>query len=207
MDYKSNSNKSKEPAKPKVVKKIDRVVTGEVIVHKKTLGEKIKGIFIEADFKNVARYIVSDVLLPAARNTIVDASTKGIERMMYGETAIRRRNLGAGPRVTYNAPVNRGYRESSSVIPARVPGASSGPRHSLNEFILTSREEADLVVERMNDIIDQFEVASVADLNDLVGFPTSYTDNKWGWIYLGDVQIRQVREGYLIDLPSPEPIT
>ena len=59
----------------------------------------------------------------------------------------------------------------------------------------------------MNDIIDQFEVASVADLNDLVGFPTSYTDNKWGWIYLGDVQIRQVREGYLIDLPSPEPIT
>ena len=83
MDYKSNSNKAKEPSKPKVEKKVQRVVSGEVIVHKKSLGQKIKGLFIEADFKSVMRYIVSDVLLPAARNTVVDASTKGIERMMY----------------------------------------------------------------------------------------------------------------------------
>ena len=58
----------------------------------------------------------------------------------------------------------------------------------------------------MNDIIDTYEVVSVADLNELVGLPTSYMDNKWGWIYLGDVQVRQIREGFLIDLPSAEPI-
>jgi len=145
-------------------------------------------------------------MLPAARNLIVDASTKGIERMIYGESAMRRRGIGApGPRVTYNSPINRGG-YSPSRPPSITPGESRSPRHSLNDFILSSREEAELVLERMNDIIDTYEVVSVADLNELVGFPTSFVDNKWGWIYLGDVQIRQIREGYLLDLPSAEQI-
>ena len=156
----------------------------------------------------MTQYVIYEVLIPAARNTIVDASTKGIERMMYGESAIRRRNLGAGPRITYNNPINRpGYRDSAPPRPTPlVPGESRSPRHNRDDFILSSREEAELVLERMNDIIETYEVVSVADLNDLVGFPTSYVDNKWGWSYLGDVQIHQVREGYLINLPSAEPI-
>ena len=106
MDYTSNSDKAKsKPDKPQ--KKIDKVISGDVVVHKKSIGRKVKGLFIEADIKSVARYILSDVLLPAARNTIVDASTKGIERMMYGEAANKRRNFSTGPRVTYNSPVSR----------------------------------------------------------------------------------------------------
>ena len=58
----------------------------------------------------------------------------------------------------------------------------------------------------MNDIIDTYEVVTVADLNELVGFPTNHVDNKWGWSYLADVQVRQIREGYLIDFPPAEPI-
>jgi hypothetical protein len=62
------------------------------------------------------------------------------------------------------------------------------------------------VLERMQDIIDKYEVVSVSDLYELLGLPSSYQDNKWGWNYLGDVQVRQIREGYLIDFPSAEPI-
>ncbi len=35
-----------------------------------------------------------------------------------------------------------------------------------------------MVLERMNDIIDTYEVVSVADLHDLVGRPKSYVDEK-----------------------------
>lgn len=205
MDYQGNAKKAKnEPAVPK---KIEKVISTEVVVHKRSLGQKIKDLFIEADFRSVAHYIVADIMLPAARNLLVDASTKGIERMVYGEQAMRRKGIGAGPRVTYNSPINRSYSASSPPRSALIPpGDVRTPRHSRDEFILSSREEAELVLERMNDIIDTYEVVSVADLNDLVGFPTSFVDNKWGWIYLGDVQIRQIREGYLIDLPSAEPI-
>lgn len=208
MDYQGNSKKEK------VVdqipdKKVEKVIVGEVVVHKKSLGRKFKDLFIEADFKSVVRYVSMDVLLPAARNMIVDGASKGIERMMYGDSAIRRRNYGAGvgPRVTYNNPINRGYRNAPSPRPPLGSLESrSAARTNREEFILSSREEAQLVLERMNDIIDTYEVVSVADLNDLVGFPTSHVDNKWGWLYLGDVQIRQIREGYLIDLPQAEPL-
>ncbi len=207
-DYQGNAKKNKPEEKPE--KNIEKVVVGDVIVQKKSLGRKFKDLFIEADLKTVVRYVCSEVLLPAARNMIVDASSKGVERMMYGESAMRRRNYGAGPRITYNNPINRGYRDVSyRDASSRQAPPTTGPtttRQSQDTFILSSREEAELVLERLNDIIDTYEVASVADLNDLVGLPTSYVNNKWGWIYLGDVQIRQIREGYLIDLPPAEPI-
>jgi hypothetical protein len=210
IDYQSNTRKDKEKAKNKEgrpEKKLEKVVTGDVVVHKKSIGRRVKDIFVEADFRSVGVYIVMDVLIPAAKNMMVDAGTKGIERIFYGESAIRRRNFGPGPRFTYQSPISRSYRE-----PERIrygPVAQALPRavsRSRDDFILASREEADLVLERMNDVIDTYEVVTVADYNELVGFPTTPVDNKWGWIYLGDVQIRQIREGYLIDLPSPEPI-
>lgn len=205
QDYTGNSKKAKEEPK-KIDKKVEKVIVGEVVVQKKSLGRKIKGLFVEADLRSVISYVASDVLLPAARNMIVDASTKGVERMMYGESTIRRRNYGTGPRVTYNNPINRdrGYRDSA--LSRRPPGGGRAARRGRDDLILSSREEAELVLERMNDILDTYEVASVADLNDLIGEPTSHVDNKWGWVGLHDVQIRQIREGYLLDLPPAEPI-
>ncbi len=208
-DYQGNSKKMKETEKVPV-KKIERVVDNEVVVQKKSIGRKFKDLFIEADLKTVLRYVGSDVLLPAARNMIVDASSKGVERLLYGDSAIRRRNYGGGSRVTYNNPINRGYRDGVPFqTPRNAPSISSEPRSSRygqDNFIISSREEAAIVLERMNDIIDTYEVASVADLKDLVGIPPTHVDNKWGWIYLGDVQIRQIREGYLIDFPPAEPM-
>lgn len=205
-DYVGNSKKDREK-KVREEKKVERVTSGEVIVQKKSLGRKFRELFIEADFKSVVHYVIYEVVLPAARNTIVDASSKGIERMMYGETAMRRRGYGAGPRMIYNNPIQRGYGDQvpRGVMP-QLPSRTIPSRNTRDDFIIATREDAVLVLERMNDILDKYEVVSVADLNDLVGIPTSHVDNKWGWIYLGDVQIRQVREGFLIDLPQAEPI-
>jgi hypothetical protein len=91
-------------------------------------------------------------------------------------------------------------------IPDQGPRSIRVNRRDANDIILTSREEAELVIERLIDIIDKYDVASLADLNDLLGLPTSHVDNKWGWTYLNNVEIRQIRNGYLIDLPSLEEI-
>lgn len=206
MDYQGNAKKDKvDKVLPE--KKIEKVISGEVKLQKKSLGRKIKDTFIEADFKSVSRYVVVDVLFPALRNMIVDASQKGIERMVYGERVMRQRNFGMGPRITYNNPIDRGYRNASPL--RNAPPVTADPRslrQSQGDFILSSREEGEQVIERLNDIIDNYEVASVADLNELVGFPSSHVDNKWGWTFLGDVQVRQVRDGYMLVLPAVEPI-
>ena len=55
-------------------------------------------------------------------------------------------------------------------------------------------------------IIEQYDVATLGDLKDLLGLSTEHTDNKFGWTSLGKVEIRQVREGYAIDLPRMKEI-
>lgn len=212
MDYNSNSKKSKEESEDKTTDKvIEKVVVSEVIVRKKPLGRKIKDIFIEGELRNAARFVAADVLLPALRNLLVEASNRGIERVVYGES-YRRTGYPPqyGSRTIYNSPINRdrGYSPQSSrphVIPAQTVNRSQARRDGF-EIILSSRAEAETVLERLTDILDQYDVASVADLHELVGVPASHVDNKWGWTVLNGVQIRQIREGFLLDLPAAENI-
>lgn len=208
MDYQSNSKKDRVES-PKPEKKIERVTQQEVILQKKTIGKRLKGVFIAADFGSVVRYVVYEVLIPAARNMVYDAATKGVERTIFGDNAIRRRNtnLFGQPRFQYNQSVSRPYNNPNNPLAPQLTQGPRGPttmRSASDTFILSSRQEAELVLERMNDCIDQFDVVTVGDLYELIGAPSNHTDQKWGWTVIGDAPIRQVREGYVIDLPPTE---
>lgn len=210
MDYPSNSNK-KENQKNIPEKKIEKVIEGEVIARKKTNTSKFKSIFFGGEFKGAFRYILADVLLPAARNLLVDMTTKGIETVVYGDskTNSNRRRPEYSNRIQYNRPVNRGQEPRDRPF---MPGQrQSNPyrsevRQQSSDIILATREEAERVLERMIDIVDLYDVVSLADLYDLVGLPNTHTDNKWGWTYLNNGLVTQVREGYLLQLPPMEAI-
>lgn len=204
MDYQSNSRKDKEE-RPE--KNIEKVITGEVVQKPKSLGRKFKDTFFGGDGKQVARFIGADVLLPAMRNLLVDIITKGAEQMIYGDRNARRRdsrtNYGAQYTVS-RAPTNPFSFDPRSPITVVPRGRQN--RHEIGEVILASRPEAELVVERLNDILEKYDVASLADLYDLLGLPTSHIDNKWGWTFISNVPIRQIRQGYLLELPPLEEI-
>jgi len=201
-EFPPNSHKSQNPKKEK---QIVKVVTTDVITRKKPLGRKFKEIFFGGDFKSTAFYVTTDVILPAIKNMIVDASIGGIERVVYGETRSQRRRSSSEyrPRVSYNNPMAREPRDRSGRLPDQPPVRG---RHDADQLILANREEAELVVERLGDILDQYEVASVADLYELIGAQSSHIDHKWGWTSIKSVEIKQLREGYLLDLPPAEPI-
>lgn len=205
-DYAGNSKKSKASAEPKPEKDLEQVTTGDVIVKEKGMGSRIRSLFFGEDFRNVVRYVTADVLLPAARSLIVDMTTRGVERAVYGETPRRQKAPAYHGYTSYQTPVSRqGPMMLPNQPPHYPPARVSSPRPG-QEVILSTRDEAELVVERMMDVLAQFEVVSVADLNELIGVQSKHTDQKWGWFFLGTVQVRQVREGFLIDLPSAEPI-
>lgn len=209
MDFPGNSH-TPQPKKEVVPKeKIEKVVSGEVIKRNKSLGRKFKDIFFDGQFKAAAKYIVTGVLLPSFKNMVVDATTKGVERMVYGENAPRRPPTSildyGRPKISYNTIADRSVRPGRSVmLPDQPPLMNS--RRDVGEIILPNREDAELVLERLNDIIEKYEVASVSDLCELIGLPSTYVDNQWGWTSLGYSGIRQIREGYLLDLPTLKPI-
>lgn len=202
-DYAGNSKKQKQKEEPKEErKKLEPVVSGEVIVKERGIGSRVKSLFFGEDFRNVCRYVASEVLLPAARNMIVDMTTQGVQRAVWGESQRKQKAPQYQSHVSYNTPVTRSM---TAPTPSYSPARPSSTRQS-SAIILETRDQAELVVERMIDIIRQFEVVSVADLNELCNIESQYTDQKWGWFYLNNVQVRQVREGYLIDLPPAEAI-
>lgn len=201
-DTNYQGNQTNKPKK-RAEKAVAKVVSNEVTVKKKSLGRKIKDLFIEADFRTVARYVVSDVLIPAAQNMIVEASTKGIERMFRVDSTHRRIH-GPGPRYSYQSPVQRGYSPLRNAPPVRM--GPRGSRNTVDEFIISSRPEAEEVLERMNDILETYEVVSILDFKELLGQPNNPVDNSWGWTFLGTVPIRAFQDGYFLELPPAEPI-
>ena len=210
MDYQgTNKPKKVEPdSTPKSDKKLEKVVSGEVVTRKRPLGQRMKDVFLGGEFKSAAQYIAAEVLLPAVRNLLVDATTKGVERVVYGEsTQSRGRQQDYRPRVTYNDPIRRYPTTGSVTQRGNLPDQpSQRARHDRTELILSSRADAETVLERLSDIIDRYAVASLADLHELAGIPTTHVDTKWGWESIRFAEIRQIREGYLLDLPPAEAI-
>lgn len=178
------------------------VSADSVVVQKRGLGSKIKDLFIAADFRSVGSFVIMDVLIPAARNMIVDTAEQGIRRMMYGETTRRAPGTGITSRFSYQTPVQRDWRDPRT----RPPQGQRIPRANRNDFLLQTKEDADLVVDEMYNILNVYEMVTLYQLKELLGLPGSHTDNKWGWFDLRGTSIRQVRDGWLIDLPPEEAI-
>ena len=78
--------------------------------------------------------------------------------------------------------------------------------YSYDDIVLESRGEADAVLSRMDEIMEEYDIVRVADLYDLVGITGDYTDNKYGWTNIRDAKVVRVRDGYKIQLPRAMPL-
>lgn len=199
-EYKPNSHKVKaeKSAEKLPDKKVEQVTKGKVKTKKKSGTNKFADVFISEDISNVKDYIIYDVLLPAAKKTISEIVSNGIDMILYGET--RSKSKSRGSKVSYSKYYedrDDDYRRSSR---RRAVG------YDYEDVILESRREAEEVLNRMEDLIDTYGVVSVADLYDLVGISGNYTDNKYGWTNLRSAGVERTRDGYLIYLPKVKPL-
>lgn len=209
----NSSNHRPQAPEPKDEKKIESVVTNVVQTRKKSLIKRFFNVFIGGDSKTVANYILTDVLLPQAREMIADAASSGVERMIYGEArpGYRRgsasRHGGGGP-TAYNRYAVRGNNplgRAGSDDKRQVHDAVRG--HEVDDLLFATRVEAELTLERMYDLLKEYETVSIADLNSLVERSSSYTDQKWGWTSLHGCRIFMDRgNGYVLELPKVTPI-
>ena len=198
-EYKPNSHKFREgeAASPED-KKIEKVVKGKVRTKPKSGIRKISDIFISEDAANVKSYIVMDVLVPAVKKAISDIVRDGIDMILYGESRGRKSSSASGY-VSY-----RDYSRSDDRDRFRDSRSRSSYAH--DDIILDSRGEAEEVLTRMDELIDTYGNVSVADLYDLVGKSSEYTDNKYGWTNIRNAEPIRVRNGYMLKLPKALPI-
>lgn len=212
-NFPSNSRRAHE-GKPekKEPKKVEKIVEGQVVRRKKSLGKRFKETFIGGDDAgSVWGYVLNDVLIPAAKDMISDAVSQGMERMIFGE--VRR---GGSPRsrssssfTSYNrygqpGPMNRREdprRDSRPELSRRARAS-----HDFDEIIIPTKVEAEEVIDGLFTLIQQYETVTVADLYEMVGQTGDFTDEKWGWTDLRGAGVTRVKGGYLLDLPKTEPL-
>lgn len=199
-EYKSNSHRSKEGKTEALTdrKKVEKVVHGRVRTKPKSGISKITDIFISEDAANVKSYIVMDVLVPAVKKAISDIVRDGIDMILYGESRGRKSSSASGY-VSY-----RDYSRSDDRDRFRDSRSRSSYAH--DDIVLDSRGEAEEVLTRMDELIDTYGNVSVADLYDLVGKSSEYTDNKYGWTNIRNAEPIHVRDGYMLKLPKVLPI-
>ena len=197
INYKPNSHKSKVETKETVEKKVEKVTTGVVKTKKKTGFQKLADVFISEDASNVGNYIVGDVLIPVIKKAVSDIVTNGIDMILYGESGRTKRSTGASY-VSYNDYSRRRDEHRDS--------RRTRTGYSYDDIILDSRGEAEEVLTRMDELIEQYGMVSVADLYDLVGITGNYTDNKYGWTNIRSAEPVRVRDGYMLRLPKALPI-
>lgn len=211
-DYQGNSKRSKEPKdQTEEPKKLEKVVVGEVVVKPPTLGSKFKNVFFGGDFHTASEYVVTQVLLPALRNLIVESISRGTDRLIYGDSGPRSRPVVPQqyrPRVEYHNPAAiRQGAGGVTYLPNQTPRWSATPGNkTVQDITLGTKDDAERVVDALIAVVDQYQIVSVADLYELVGLPSAHVDHKFGWTNLATIAINQTRDGWVISFPPVEEI-
>ncbi len=196
-EYKSNSHRSKEQAhEPIEDKKIEKVVTGTVKQRKKTGLSRAASTFMPGDVDSVKSYILMDVLVPSIKRAISDIVCNGIN-MLLGESTRGKGGNSIGAKVSYR----QYYRDPDERRDYAMPRAQAQAQYSYDDIVFDNRGDAEEVLYRMEELLERFEVVSVADLFDMAGISCNYTDNKYGWTDLRSAHVERVRDGYIINLP------
>jgi hypothetical protein len=182
--------------------KMEKVVEGDVVQRKGGAVRSALRTFISEDSHTVIGYLLTEVLVPATKNAISDMVSQGIERVLYGES--RPRNSRGGYTNYNTRPQAIGGRVFSDPRPPLSRQARAS--HDFGEIVISSRSEAEDVLDNLRTLIDDYGIATVADFYDLVGLTGEFTDDKYGWNDLRSARVRPIRHGYVLDMPRTHPL-
>jgi hypothetical protein len=209
VDLPGNSRKLRAAARTEQEpprEKKEKIISGEIVKRKKSLGKRFaESFFGDEGVEDAVQGFITEILVSAFKSMVSDtvgqfsnALRDGSDKFLYGTT----RRTTAVPRAHYKP-----YNEYSGVRPAyNQVSERARTVHDFDDLILASRGEAEDVLDRMRELIAQFDVATVADFYDLVGITSAFTDDRWGWTDLRSASVRHVRGGYLISMPRTQPI-
>ena len=180
-------------------KRVEKVVHGKVKKQKNNK-RKLADLFISEDAGNVKNYIFLDVIVPAVKKAIYDLVVGALDMSLYGGRG------GSGRRSTADKVSYRDYNSVSRRDSRSYESARTTSGYSYDDIVLETRGEAEAVLSRMDEIMEEYEIVRVADLYDLVGITGEHTDNKYGWTNIRNAKIVRVRDGWKIEMPRALPI-
>lgn len=191
------------PEPKEAPEKLDKVIAGTATTRKQPWWKRAGRSMVAEDATSIREYLLTDVLVPAVKNLIYDTITGAAGRGLYGTSRVGQ-NAG-GPRMGLRTRYDQ-VGSNDRGEPRKMLSREARANHDFGEVVLDTHEEAVMVVNNLIERLQRYNSVSVADLYDLVGVTGSFADQRWGWRNLDHADVRQVRGGFLLDLPRPEPL-
>ena len=199
-----------------------QIISNPPKVRKKGLTERlVRGVIGPTDGLSVGEYVRTEIIVPAFKNVIADSVTTAINIIMFGNDSPRggygghiSNGYGYRPKVNYNDQYDsrRGnYARSNVDRVGRSLERDFGGGHTnigmvredVEDYIIDNRRDAMDVLAKLQYDADIYGTVSIADYYDLIGVPTQWTHNTYGWDrhQLSSVAIRPVQGGFILILP------
>lgn len=180
-------------------KRAEKVIHGKAKT-KKNNTRKLADVFITEDVANVKNYILLDVIVPSIKKAIYDLVVGTLDMSLFGGRG------GGGKRSTADKVSYTDYNARSRRDDRSYNSNRTASGYSYDDIVLDTRGEAEAVLQRMDEMIEEYNEVRVADLYDLVGVTGEYTDNKYGWTNIRNAEVVRVRDGYKIKMPRALPL-
>jgi len=207
QDFPSNSHRPVKPSEPAAdptdgVPKFEKVVSGNATQRKKPLGRRLLNTFFGGD-SGVFSYLLKDVLVPALQDVATDMVKKGIDKAVYGEV----RNHGRTIRGSSLPRTHISYDRTTSLRPSHAPINRPSPQRSaqsIDDIVLDSMLDVQTTTDQLYGALRKYGLVRVASLYEMIGQTPAYTDYKFGWYDLDDMEVKRIGSGqFLLIMPDP----
>lgn len=178
-------------------KRVRKVATGT----RKEAGiwKKFANVIFADSLEDAGKTIFYDLVVPTVKKMLLSS----FETMLYGGYSNR----------SYRDDRSRVYTDYRNQYDGR-PSQRDRDRYSYNTrdmydvgtVTVPTRGEAELVIDQLVEIINQYGAARVADLCEAIDIPSSPTDNNYGWKDLRNAHISPGPDGFVIRLPRAIPL-
>ena len=190
--------------------KLQADIQGGVSLKRKTPGQRFVDRFIKTDLQTVGSTLFDDVIVPAILDMLYKAGHDALSMFIYGDT----RGSRTGGLKTIGGIVRDYTSYSRDSISRtrdrdRVDIYRSEDSVKYNNLVFEIRGDAENILFNMRDYINTYDDIQIIKLYELVReqtgiqIPMNAQDAKFGWSDLTNACVRQVRGGYLLELPNP----
>ena len=192
-------------------KHIQPVAKGKV--RKPGVGKWMSNVFFgEEGFRGMATHMFTEVIVPSIQNTVADVAISAVQRAIFGNDYIHRRNPGNYWGRTPNN-VTRidswrggGQKDYTQSYAKRSRTASN----YVEEIVFETRQDAQEVFNILLANLETYGVVTVGDFYELSDQPSKFTDQAYGWTIanggqgLAGARIVAARGGgFKIQFPTP----
>lgn len=175
--------------------KTERVTSGKVrrtVKPQSSFGSDVGGIMND---------ILQDIVIPAVKAMVSEGFSNMLNMLLYGDEGAPRSSKSIGRsvgRVSYGSYYREAPKQSSRRRVAKVRGSNP-----TDDITFPDREDAAAVLSQIREIIDVYDVASVADFVVASGLSPKPQDQRQGWYTVDNVRIVRTNDGYILAMPRP----